>query len=209
MLSESPSNISNNQSIAISIGPTILPIHPIIVTIMIYIHLPGNHINTDFNFSTSMDLSYLIFCILSIFVLLAMSCDKEESSTTFDKMTFPTQLTTSGMDMEPYCSPNGKYIAFFSLRNTYDPMIAAVYFELWLMNYDGSDQHVLISVEGYHKYLLLRPRVNWSHDSKNMLLETYSSYGSEIWRVTIDGDIERLSPLSDLALSPKYSQAAL
>ena len=87
--------------------------------------------------------------IFTILLLMIISCENN-SPLTLDEMNFPQQLTSAGHDLESYWSPNMEYIAFLTLRNTYDPTVAAVRFELWIMNYDGSDQRPLILINNLY-----------------------------------------------------------
>ncbi len=89
----------------------------------------------------------LLICILSIFILMTIACNNNKSPTSSNEMNFSKQLTSSGKDYYPYISPNGEYIAFLSVRNTYNPDVAAIIFELWIMDKNGSDQHPIISID--------------------------------------------------------------
>ena len=65
----------------------------------------------------------LLSSILSIFILIVISCEKNKSPTSCDEMKFPKQLTSSGLDFMSYWSPNGEHIAFLSARDTYNLLI--------------------------------------------------------------------------------------
>ena len=108
--------------------------------------------------------------ILSIFILIAISCDKNES-TISDEMKFPIQLTSSGKDFVGFWSPDGKYIAFLSARNTYDPYTAAIITELWIMKSDGSDENPIISLNDLAGgNISMSWGISWSKDSQYMLV---------------------------------------
>ncbi len=147
----------------------------------------------------------LLIDILSIFILITVSCNNSKSPTSSDEMKFPKQLTSSGKDFISYWSPNGEHIAFLSSRNTYNPNAAAILFELWLMKNDGSSQHPIISIDDLYEGSITITNVSWSKDSNDMLVQIYTPMGSEIWRVTLDGIKTRLSSTDDWAERPEYS----
>lgn len=147
----------------------------------------------------------LLIDILSIFILITVSCNNSKSPTSSDEMKFPKQLTSSGKDFISYWSPNGEHIAFLSSRNTYNPNAVAILFELWLMKNDGSSQHPIISIDDLYEGSITITNVSWSKDSNDMLVQIYTPMGSEIWRVTLDGIKTRLSSTDDWAERPEYS----
>jgi Tol biopolymer transport system component len=137
---------------------------------------------------------------------MVISCEKNNSPSTLDEMNFPQQLTSSRHEWESYWSPNMKYIAFLTLRNTYDPTVAAVRFELWIMNYDGSDQRPLILINDLYEGSITVRSISWSKDSQDMLVRIQTPRGgSEVWRISVDGGKARLSSTDDWTGQPKHS----
>ena len=147
----------------------------------------------------------IFLTIFSISILVVISCEKNESPS-LDEMSFPQQITSSGYDMESYWSPNMEYIAFLTLRNTYDPTVAAVRFELWIMNYDGSDQRPLILINDLYEGSITVRSVSWSKESQDMLVRIQTPRGgSEVWRISVDGSKTRISSTDDWTGQPKHS----
>ena len=142
--------------------------------------------------------------IFSMILLMAIGCE-DHSPLTLDEMNFPQQLTSSGYDWDSYWSPDMEYIAFFTLRNTYDPTVAAVRFELWIMNYDGSDQHPLILIDDLNEGSMTLSSISWSKDSHDILAQIRTPHGSEIWSVTADGSKTRLTSTDDWIERPVYA----
>jgi dipeptidyl aminopeptidase/acylaminoacyl peptidase len=144
--------------------------------------------------------------IFSTVLLLIIGCEENKSPSTLDEMDFPQQLTSSGHEWEAYWSPNMEYIAFLTLKNTYDPTVAAVRFELWIMNYDGSDQRPLILINDLYEGLISVRSINWSKDSQSMLarIDTPGG-GSEVWRVPVNGSMTRLSSSDQWTGQPVHS----
>lgn len=122
----------------------------------------------------------------------------------------PLQLTSYERDYQPYFSPDGKYIAFLSVRNTYNPLVAENNHELWIMNKDGSHQHPIITEDLYEGTVSIS-HVSWLKDSLDMLVQVRINIplGTEIWRVALDGNKARLSSTGDLAERPEYSPDGL
>ncbi len=154
-----------------------------------------------------------VVCLLvvCIFILIAISCTNDKLLTSSDEMAFPKQLTSSGKDFISHYSPNGEYIAFLSARNTYNPNVAEIIFELWLMKNDGSNQHSIIPIDNdnlYERSVNIN-NVSWFKDSNNMLVQIRTHMGNEIWRVTLDGNKTKLSSTDDCAEQPKYSPDGL
>jgi Tol biopolymer transport system component len=146
-----------------------------------------------------------VLIILLIFVLIVINCDRNYSLVSFDKIKYPKQLTSTGKDITSYWSPNGEYIAFLSFRNTFNPNMADVLLELWLMKSDGSNQHPIISIHDLYDGRTTVSNVCWSKKSNDMLVQIYTPMGSEIWKVTVDGTKTRLSSVNDWAERPQYS----
>jgi TolB protein len=80
----------------------------------------------------------------------------------------------------PEWSPDGRFIAFSSARTGSD--------ELWIMNADGSDQHILTTAQsGVHK---VRP--TWSPDGKQLAYVHFVDPNRvSIWAMNIDGTNNR------------------
>lgn len=143
--------------------------------------------------------------VLSIVAMMIVGCNKSELPLFTDGIKFPIRLTSSGKDFNPYWSTDGKNIAFLSTRNTHNPNVAAVLFELWLMDRNGSDQHPIIAVDDFYEGAMTVANVSWSKDSRDVLVEIHTQMGSEIWRVTVDGGKTKLSSRDDWVERPKYS----
>ncbi len=151
----------------------------------------------------------IFLTIFSILLLMVISCEKNKSPS-LDEMNFPQQLTSSGHEWESYWSPNMEYIAFLTLRNTYDPTVAAVRFELWIMNYDGSDQRPLILINDLYEGSITVRSICWSKDSQHMLARIDTPRGgSEVWKVSINGTKARLSSTDDWTGQPVHSPDGL
>ncbi|MCA9734863.1 MAG: PD40 domain-containing protein [Deferribacteres bacterium] len=122
--------------------------------------------------------------------LLALACSRENTPTGSNDLYFPRQLTSSGYDYSGYWSPDGDYIAFFSARNTYDPYVAAIQTELWIIKSDGSNEQLLIAGSDLAgAQLAMIPGVVWSSDSRQMLVSIQNHFRNEIWHVALDGSI--------------------
>ena len=147
------------------------------------------------------NLKYLI-----LLLIFTINCDimknpfSSSSDSEFDKI-----LTTSGRDFTPYPSPDNRYIAFRTLRNTYNPTVAAINFELWMMYSNGNFEHPLISKKIF-KNLISVNEVLWYPNSHDILVSVSLQDNNEIWKVSLDGKKVKLnifhnSPC-DLKLSP-------
>ena len=88
---------------------------------------------------------------LSIFILMIVACKNNKSPISWDEMTMPRQLTSSGKDIVPFISPDGEHIGFLAIRNMYDPYVSALPFELWIMKKEGSEQHPIISIDEFEE----------------------------------------------------------
>ncbi len=104
---------------------------------------------------------------------------------------YPRQLTRHGKDSEACWSPDGKTIAFRSQRNTYDPRIAAMSFELWVVGADGSGERPLIAKgdPDFGREMSVRD-FSWFPDSRSLLCLIRGNWG--VWRVFLDGTKELL-----------------
>lgn len=131
-----------------------------------------------------------IFSIFFLLLLCFANCKKDEP---VEPPTgyYPRQLTQGNLDNRAFLSPDGKNIAFYSMRYTFNPEVAGVYFELWAMDSDGFDQRRLLlgnSIFPQTSSIFLY----WEADSKSMIVQInddlYGNYSkSEIWRIGIDG----------------------
>ncbi|MFC2138554.1 TolB family protein [Bacteroidota bacterium] len=142
----------------------------------------------------------LLSSLLVFFLILFTGCEKNEK----DNEVLPRQLTSTNLDYKCFWSPNGEYIAFFSTRNTNNPMASIVIFELWIMDKNGSNQRPLLSYDELYESTNA-VHVSWSMNSDALLAHIYTPNGSEIWKVSIDGNKTRLSSLDHWAERPKYS----
>lgn len=152
----------------------------------------------------------VLITIFSTLLFMVVGCENNKSPSTLDGMNFPLQLTSSGQEWESYWSPQMEYIAFLTSRNTYNPTVAAVRFELWIMNYDGSDQRPLILINDLYEEPISVTSINWSKDSQSMLARIYPpGGGSEVWRVSVDGSMTRLSSTDQWTGQPVHSPDGL
>jgi len=160
----------------------------------------------------------LLLSALFVFFFFVSGCKKDDPIESIEPEPgdFPKQLTQDSLDNRAFLSPDGKYIAFYSMRYTYDPYVAGVYFELWTMSSNGFDQRRLILVnsiftETNSTFLC------WEADSKSMIVQFDDGfYGSnlksEIWRIGIDGKKTQLyAPnlrLENVTYSPDLKKIA-
>ena len=152
----------------------------------------------------------LFSSLLSVFILIIIGCDRDKSPTISIEMKFPKQLTSSGKDFVGFWSPDGQYIAFLSARNTYDPYVAAVITELWIIKNDGSGEKPVILLKDLDGgNISISWGVSWSKDSQFMLVQIQKFDRDEIWRVSIEGDITKLSSTDESTERPKYSPDGL
>lgn len=147
----------------------------------------------------------LILGILLYFLLTIIGCEKNPS----EKEILPKQLTSTNLDSKAYFSPDGKYIVFYTQRNTYIPNVAESPSELWIMNRDGSNQKPLISVDEIYEITSVSI-ITWLPDSKNILVHihdypSYSDYESEIWQIDIYGHKTKLYSPGLRLERPTYS----
>ena len=86
----------------------------------------------------------LLLYALFVFFIIVSGCKKDAPIESIEPKPgdFPKQLTQGNMDYLTFLSPDGKYIAFYSTRYTFDLQVEN--FELWLMKSDGFDQYRLI-----------------------------------------------------------------
>lgn len=118
------------------------------------------------------------------------------------------QLTASGYDRSPVCSPDGRSIVFQTARRTYKPGASAYSTELWIMDSDGTRERCLLSradpdlsasgeIGG----------ISWFPDSASLLVAvgSWNPGGSSVWRVYVDGRKERISLRRDYAQWPTCS----
>jgi Tol biopolymer transport system component len=105
------------------------------------------------------------------------------------------QLTSStGRNIEPVWSPDGRLIAFASDRD--DPTGLNIY----VMNADGSDQHPLTNHTGY----ALSP--SWSPDGKKLVFHTNWEGRLQLYTIEIDGgEPQKLLDIAGNAYVPDWS----
>lgn len=138
-------------------------------------------------------------------IIITINCDiiTSSSDSEFNKI-----LTTSGRDFTPYFSPDNRYIAFRTVRNTYNPTVAAVDFELWMMDSNGNFEHPLISKKIFNNLISVN-NVFWYSNSYHLLVSVLLQGKTEIWKVSLGGKKERINILHngphDVKLSP-YGQ---
>jgi Tol biopolymer transport system component len=140
--------------------------------------------------------------LIGFLILLNIYCNSSLSSST--EIVFPKKLTSSNQDRFPAISPDGKYIAFQSARNTIDPKTTEIVHELWIMNKDGSNQRALVSIDGLYETINIKS-ISWAQNSNDMIVHLYQQNSSEIWRINTNGDKMRLSSPNDWAERPRYS----
>jgi hypothetical protein len=135
----------------------------------------------------------LFLSALFVFFIVVSGCKKDETEEPIEPKPgdFPKQLTQDNLDYRAFLSPDGKHIAFYSMRYTFNPEVAGINFELWIMNSDGFDQWRLVTLNSI--YLETKATfLYWADDSKSMIVQIddgfYGNYSkSEIWRIGIDG----------------------
>jgi hypothetical protein len=135
----------------------------------------------------------ILLSALFAFFIVVSGCKKDEPAKPIEPKTgdFPKQLTQDNLDYRAFLSPDGKYIAFYSMRYTFKPEESGINFELWLMSSDGFDQWRLILPNSI--FPETKPTfLYWEADSKSMIVQIddgfYGNYSkSEIWRIGIDG----------------------
>lgn len=142
----------------------------------------------------------LLSFIIIFFLISIISCEKNKS----DNEVLPRQLTSTNSDSRSFWSPNGEYIAFLSTRNTYNPMASIMIFEIWIIDKDGSNQRPLLSFDELYESTNV-VNVSWSTNSDALLAQIYTLGGSEIWKISIDGNKTRMTSLDHWAERPKYS----
>ena len=151
---------------------------------------------------------------LLILIVIFIGCDfmnpfsvkrDDNYPASIERMKLPKQLTSTGHDFIAYWSPDGEYIAFLSVRNTYNPLVEVVFFELWLMDENGHDQHPLIKSNETQENRINLHSISWFPDSRHLLIKLSDSNSSELWKVNINGDKIRLTNPEDFAQSPSVS----
>lgn len=147
----------------------------------------------------------LLSGIVSICIVMIVSCSTKKSPTSFEEMDLPKQLTSTEKDHNPFLSPDGEHIAFLSFRNTYNPNVSVNIIELWIMAKDGSNQRALLSKDDLQGGTVSPRDVSWNENSREMVVQISTAGGSEIWRVNLDGNRTRLSSIGDWAERPQYS----
>jgi len=143
---------------------------------------------------------------LLLLSLLSSVCNTDTTPLAIDVGELPRQLTTSGRDFAPFWPPDGRWIAFLTSRNTYNPVASAICNELWIMDLNGRDQRSLVTLAyigpaGYRTV----DAVSWFPDSKCMLICVYAHdrlQSSSIWIVTVGGSKIQLTSENDYAQDP-------
>jgi Tol biopolymer transport system component len=152
--------------------------------------------------------------VLLMLVVLFIGCDfispfsakqHDNYPACIERMKLPKQLTATEHDFIAYWSPDGEHVAFLTVRNTFDPYVAAVFFELWLMQEDGHDQHPLIKYDQAESKSIAVGSVSWFPDSRHLLIKLSDSNSSEIWKINLNGDKIRLTNPEDFAQSPSVA----
>lgn len=140
------------------------------------------------------------YTILSF--ILFIGCDIDKSPLSNNDNVVPMQLTSSGHDCESFWSPDGNHIAFLTSKNTFNPLASGVFFELWVMNKDGSNQRPLFNRDALPGETIHVKSVTWCLDSYNIVIEINISQRSEIWRVDLDNNKIRLTSINEKAFHP-------
>ena len=134
----------------------------------------------------------LLLSALFVFFIIVSGYKKDEpiESTEPEPGDFPKQLTQDNLDFRAFLSPDGKYIAFYSIRYTLDPQYYNGAQELWIMSSDGFDQWRLVTPNSIYPQTKAT-FLCWETDSKSMIVEIDDGYdlgsNSEIWSIAIDG----------------------
>lgn len=100
----------------------------------------------------------------------------------FVNRSFPKQLTSTGKDFSPLCSPDGEKIAF--LRKNFNLIAAETPQELWIMDSDGSHQEAVL----LHGKPIITRVVQWLPNSDGFLC----CLNSGLWQVSLDGRAKEL-----------------
>jgi hypothetical protein len=149
---------------------------------------------------------------VSIISFLVLICCKKNGE---EKVVLPKQLTVENHDFETFWSPDGKYIAFYTQRNTYNPTVAGMRFELYVMNRNGLDQQPLFLIDEMSEFSSFS-MISWAADSKSVMVHVHNNSkldkNSEVWQVSLDGTKTKLySPdfrFEQLSYSPDGTKAA-
>lgn len=131
--------------------------------------------------------------VLIILIVTFYNCLKDEVDPAIEYM--PIQLTSFNMDYNASLSPDGKNIVFYSMRYTYNPEVAAAFFELWAMDRYGENPRRLFKREEMEQGFEIR-FIKWSSKSDYITVILTSQFAqnskSEIWKVEINGEKTKL-----------------
>ena len=134
----------------------------------------------------------LLLSALFVFFIIVSGCKKDAPIESIEPKPgdFPKQLTQDNLEYRAFLSPDGKYIAFYSMRYTFNPEESGINFELWIMNSDGFDQWRLVTLNSIYPETKAT-FLYWADDSKSMIVQIddgyYNGRNSEIWSIAIDG----------------------
>jgi len=150
----------------------------------------------------------LITRLLFIIMIVVFFCSKNNNENkTSPSIEVPKQLSNTNQDYRCFWSPDGKLISFLTARNTYDPNIPQISMELWIMDKDGENQRELINQNDIYSDADIH-NVSWSNNSQEMIFQIVAFSGnikSEIWKVNLEGDKQKMSSDGDFAQQPCFS----
>lgn len=145
----------------------------------------------------------LLLGIALYFLFTIIGCENNPA----EKEILPKQLTSTNLDSRAFLSPDGKYIVFYTYRNTKIPNVAQSPVELWIMNRNGSNQHSIIEVNEIYNETSINYFL-WSPASDYIIVFLSSQtidYKSEIWRITLSGNKMKLHSSDFYLERPSYS----
>jgi len=138
--------------------------------------------------------------------------DPEMDIYAYDEKTGATKRLTSarGYDAEGSYSPDGKWIAFASLRSAYDHTLndaekkaleenPSNFADIFIMKADGSEQKRLTNVWGYDGGPF------FTHDGKRIVWRRFDASGliADVWIMNIDGtDAKQITDFGSMSWAP-------